>query len=126
MGMDIHVSQVRSVLVDAAGDFDELEAVRVRLSQQEQALAQALAGEYQSCPEIVEAVTGIYADILEPDLSAILTRCNNAVEGVAAALDEYEKGNEQMMVNAQRAAASLPAGYEPSGDRNSYRPRPVE
>lgn len=44
MGMEIQVSRVRSVPANAAGGFDELEAVRVRLYEQEQAPAQALSG----------------------------------------------------------------------------------
>lgn len=102
MEMDIQVAPVQSLLKDAASEFDELEAVRQKLDSQIEFLAETL----EKCAEVAVAVTGVGTDILRPDQIAIMVRCNNAVMGVTRAVSEYQQGNEEMVMNAQRAAAS--------------------
>lgn len=105
MSMDIQVAPVRSLLHDAASEFDELEAVRKNLDSHIESLVAAL----EDCTAVANAVTHVGTETLGPDQSAIMVRCNNAVGGVDQAVYEYQQGDEEMVMNAQRAAASPPA-----------------
>ena len=122
MKTDIQVAPVRSLLFDAASDFDELEAVRTKLRSQKDALVEALG----KCADIAAAVTRIGMEILEADQTAIMVRCNNAVKGVDQAVNEYQRGDETMVLNAQHAAASLPGSYRPARDWDNYHSRAVQ
>lgn len=122
MEMDIQVAPVRALLGDVRLDLDELESARKRLAEQDAGVQEALG----SCTEIAEASGRIFGDILGRDLTAVMTRCNNAVEGVAHAVAEYIKGDEQMVRNVQHLAASVPANYRPPRYGGVLNMRPVE
>lgn len=122
MEMDIQVASVQALLRDARFDLDELENARRVLAEQEQGLPDLLG----TCTQIAEAARGICADVLGRDVSAIMIRCNNAVQGVAQAIAEYVQGDEQMVRNAQRLAASVPANYRPPRYGGSLNLRAVE
>lgn len=122
MKTDIQVAPVRSLLFDAASEFEELEAVRIKLRAQKESLVETLG----ECAEIAAAVTRIGTEVLEADQTAIMVRCNNAVKGVDQAVDEYQRGDEEMVLNAQHAAASLPGNYQPARDWDNYRARAVQ
>lgn len=122
MEMDIQVASVHALLRDARLDLDELESARQLLAQQEQELPDTLG----TCTEIAETVQGICTDVLGRDVSAIMIRCNNAVQGVAQAVAEYVQGDEQMVRDAQRLAASAPANYRPPRYGGSLSLRAVE
>ena len=122
MEMDIQVALVRALLRDVRLDFDELESARKLLAAQDAGVQEALG----TCTEIAEASGRIFRDILGRDLTAIMTRCNNAVEGVSQAVTEYIHGDEQMVRNVQRLAASAPTNYRPRRYGGALNMRPVE
>ena len=122
MEMDIQMASVRAMLRDARLDLDDLEHARKLLAEQERGMQDTLG----TCAEIAETVRGICTDVLGRDLTAIMVRCNNAVQGVAQAVTEYEHSDEQMVRDTQRLAASLPPSYRPPRYGGSLSRGPVE
>jgi hypothetical protein len=122
MEMDIQVAPVQALLRDTRRDLDELENTRTLLAAQERRMPETLG----ACTEIAEAAGVICRDVLGRDITAIMTRCNNAVEGVAGAVAEYLHGDEQMVRNVQRLAASVPTNYRPPRYGGALSMRPVE
>ena len=121
MNMDIQVAPVQALLRDARLDLDELENARKLLAEQDYALQGALG----TCAEIAEAAGRICTEVLGRDISAVMVRCNNAVQGVAQALAEYLQGDEQMVLDTQRLSASLPPNYRPPRYGGTRDMRPV-
>ena len=122
MEMDIQVAPVQAMLRDTRLDLDELEKARKLLAGQDHGMREALG----VCTEITEAAGLVCRDVLGRDSTAIMTRCNNAVEGVARAVGEYLRGDEQMVRNVQHLAASVPANYRPPRYGGALSMRPVE
>lgn len=122
MEMDIQVASVQALLRDTRLDLDELEKARRLLSEQDHALQDALG----VCTGIAEAAGRVCAGVLGRDITAIMTRCNNAVQGVTQAVTEYLQGDEQMVRDTQRLAASLPPNYRTPRYGGPLDLRPVE
>lgn len=104
MEMDIQVAPVQSLLTDAINEFDELETVRNNLEAQVESLVEAL----EECADVATTVSRVGTETLTPDIAAIMVRCNNAAMGVKEAVSAYQRGDEEMVMNAQQAAASPP------------------
>lgn len=121
MDMDIQVASVQALLRDARRDLDELENARKLLAEQNHGMQDALG----VCAEIAEAAGRVCTDVLGRDITAIMIRCNNAVQGVAQAVAEYLQGDEQMVRDTQRLAASLPPNYRAPRYGGTLSMRPV-
>ncbi|MCC3282625.1 DUF6507 family protein [Arthrobacter caoxuetaonis] len=98
---DIQVQGVRSLLHDCSGLVAECEPAKDAAQEALNALETALA----SCPEVADAVDRLRFDVLANDMTDILVRCNNAVQGTLESVNAYEAGDREMADNARKAAS---------------------
>lgn len=92
---------VRSLLRDcqdlAAGCETAKDAAQAAMNELETALS--------SCPEVADAVDRLRFDVIANDMTDIMVRCNNAIEGTRESVDAYASGDLEMADSARKAAS---------------------
>lgn len=113
---DIQEQGTRSLLRDCQELVAECEpakdAAQAALNELETALI--------SCPEVADAVDRLRFDVIANDMTDILVRCNNAIEGTRESVDAYAAGDLEMADSA-RKAASLAQTRDPGAPGGSGR-----
>ncbi|MER1996032.1 MAG: DUF6507 family protein [Arthrobacter sp.] len=75
-----------------------------------QAALNALETALMPCPELADAVDRLRFDVLVNDMTDIMARCSNAVQGTRESVDAYAAGDREMADSARRAASIADAG----------------
>lgn len=57
------------------------------------------------CPELADAVDRLRFDVLINDMTDIMARCSNAVQGTLESVNAYAAGDQEMADSARRAAS---------------------
>jgi len=104
---DIQEQGARSLLRDCQDLAAECEpakdAAQAALNELESALI--------SCPDVADAVDRLRFDVIANDMTDIMVRCNNAIEGTRESVDAYAAGDLEMADSARKAASLAEAGY---------------
>lgn len=106
MTIDIHVAEVQSLLGDTGAELEDLETERTRLSEAASRLQEALTG----CSGLDTGMSRVHEDVFRPDVTDIMIRCNNAIQGTAQAVSAYLAGDEEMVQNIQNAQSAAASG----------------
>lgn len=109
---DIQVPGVLSLLRDAENLILECEPAKDSAQEALNALETALA----DCPELADAVDRLRFEVIANDMTDIMVRCNNAVEGTRESVQAYVDGDREMADLADKAASLAnpgAAGYRP-------------
>lgn len=98
---DIQVQGVLSLLHDAENLILECEPAKDSAQEALNALETALA----DCPELADAVDRLRFEVISNDMTDIMVRCNNAVEGTRESVQAYVDGDRDMADTAGKAAS---------------------
>ncbi len=104
---DIHVAEVREVLLKAGQRAAEYDAHHARV---EQSVAEVLMA-LPSSPHVSRRVEQFNQEVLLPHLRAIVSDTSAALEGTKLALTAYEDGDELMARRTRDEAAKEPFGH---------------
>ena len=106
MRIDIQVPEVQSLLGDTGADLEDLETERARLTDAASRLQEALTG----CAGLDTGISRVHEDVFRSDVTDIMTRCNNAVQGTGHAVAAYLADDKEMVQNIQNAQSSAASG----------------
>jgi len=98
---DIQVPGVLSLLLDAENLILECEPAKDAAQEALNALETALA----DCPELADAVDRLRFEVIANDMTDIMVRCHNAVEGTRESVQAYVDGDREMADLARKAAS---------------------
>ena len=106
---DIQVPGVLSLLRDAENLLGECEPAKDAAQEALNAIETALA----HCPELADAVDHLRFEVVANDMTDIMVRCNNAVQGTRESVQAYSDGDLEMAGSARKAASlsNLPTGF---------------
>lgn len=100
---DIDTAAVMAAARDTAAELAPLASVATDLQGTVDAVESALGAN-----RVAGAFASYARDTLLPDVHSALSRADAAVQGVRAAVAEYLRGDEEMRLRAQAAAAAVP------------------
>lgn len=99
---DIQEEGTRSLLRDCQDLVARCEPAKDAAQAALNALETALA----SCPELADAVDRLRFDVIANDMTDIMVRCNNAIQGTRESVDAYAAGDRDMAHSARNAASA--------------------
>lgn len=104
---DIQEQGTRSLLRDCQDLLAECEPAK----DSAQAALNELENALISCPEVAGAVDRLRFDVIANDMTDIMVRCNNAIEGTRESVDAYASGDLDMADSARKAASLAESRY---------------
>ncbi|MGO2005436.1 DUF6507 family protein [Arthrobacter rhombi] len=111
MTWKIDVPAVRKVLDTTDSSLSETEGAKDDVATALEAVEASLPGE---CADIVSALSALRRDTLVNDMTDIMTRGNNAVQGTGESVRAFQDADEDMRDRAQARAASIPVQGPPA------------
>lgn len=111
MTWKVDVPAVRKVLDTTDSSLSETESAKDDVSAALETVEASLSGE---CTDIVSALSALRRETLVNDMTDIMTRGNNAVQGTGESVRAFQDADNDMLNRAQTRAASIPVHGPPA------------